>query len=221
VISGISDHFGPLIRVSEDYSGRTALVDVLVRTIVDGRDAVPLADREAAAAWLTAAIRERRLTANPHVRTGRLPLAELRRQAGLTQSDFATVVGISRRSLVTFEATGRIPRLEAAYAIAAALGLDSHEVVRLSGAHLHGGSRRTRERLATTPAQVDGPLIGARLRQAREAAGLTQQALADALGIQRKTLWAYEVGRFRPRRYKIFAQRIRAILDAARTPPSP
>jgi DNA-binding XRE family transcriptional regulator len=210
--NAISETIRPL---SGGYRG---LADVIVRCLLEGRDSVPEADRQAAISWLGTAMAERAVTASPHHRTGRLDLRALRQERGLTQSALASRVGVCRRSLGSWERSGRVPRLEAAYAIAAALGLDPADIVNLAGAYLHGGSRRTRERLATTPAQVDGPLIGARLRQAREAAGVRQGDMAAAIGVHRKTYQQYEAGRWRPQRFKRFQERVRAILDAASAP---
>ncbi len=40
--------------------------------------------------------------------------------------------------------------------------------------------------------------LGARIRKARQGAGLTQKELADLVGVASNTVWAWEAGRMKP-----------------------
>jgi transcriptional regulator with XRE-family HTH domain len=165
--------------------------------MLNGRDSVPLAARLSAV----------------------LPLKRLRRACGLTQQQLADEIGVSRRSVYTYESTGRVPRVETAQALALIFGLDRLTVIRLSGSYMDGGARRTDARLAVTAADPQSPLLGRNLRAAREAAGLTQRELAERLGVHRKTLQGYELGRFRPVDWLEFKKRVTAIVESAEIAP--
>lgn len=55
--------------------------------------------------------------------------------------------------------------------------------------------------------------IGLRIREAREAAGMTQGALGDALGVTYQMVWKYENGKGR-----LSAEQIAQIADTLRRP---
>ena len=54
-------------------------------------------------------------------------------------------------------------------------------------------------------ARVPAWSLGDRLRKAREIAGLTQQELADAIGVARRSVVSYETGRTLPNRPVLFS----------------
>ncbi|MCY4393068.1 MAG: helix-turn-helix transcriptional regulator, partial [Chloroflexi bacterium] len=47
--------------------------------------------------------------------------------------------------------------------------------------------------------------LGARIREARVRAGLTQKRLAELVGVRAHTAWCWEAGRMRPQRENLVA----------------
>jgi DNA-binding XRE family transcriptional regulator len=201
-------------RLSDCAAQYQSLRETISVCILRGPAAVPLTDRTAAVDTLTRLASDHSITHSPYVAAGRLPLRRLRKSLGLTQQELAERVGVSRRSIYSYEISGRIPRVETARALARLFGLDPLVTIDLCGAHRHGGARRTRARLAATITDATVPLIGPGLRAARETAGLSQREMARQIGVHRKTWQGYELGHFRPVDWRSFKTRVQEVLQA-------
>lgn len=63
--------------------------------------------------------------------------------------------------------------------------------------------------------QAVDAIIGSRIREHREAAGLTVQAVADSIGSDRDTLYKWEIGR-----HRVSAAKLVEIAEAVRCTPA-
>jgi transcriptional regulator with XRE-family HTH domain len=183
--------------------------NILVQIALHGRHSVSEAERTALARWLTTYPLYRRAPG-----PGFLDIRARRHQVGLTQLQLAQRVGVHRTSIIRWEQTQRVPTLELAQRLADALDMDHRQAQHLARSYRAGSGAlgSARASAAATHVHTDRPLWGANLRAAREAAGMTQAALAEAVGIQRSTLSRYECGHWRPTEWVRFQKKARMAL---------
>lgn len=109
---------------------------------------------------------------------------ELRRERGLTQRELAQAAGLSRSVVARIEQGNAKPHPDSLAAIAYTLGLSVSDLA---------GEETGLERDILAE-------FGCRLRNLREAEGLTRQELGQAVGVTAATIATYECGRVCPQK---------------------
>ena len=116
-------------------------------------------------------------------------LRRLRRERGMTQRDLARAAGLTRQVVAGYEQGRTVPHRDCVAALAFALGVSVEELRGTGG-----------EFARNIPGE-----FGAKLRDLRRKAGVTQQELGGAVGVTAGTISTYECGRAYPQKKTLAA----------------
>lgn len=101
-------------------------------------------------------------------------IRRIRTSNDLTQEEFGAIAGVSSMAVSQWENDRAVPRMGAVQLISDYFSIPKSEII---------------------DAENDGEADHNKLVEMRERAGLTQQQLADKLGVTQQTIWYYENGR--------------------------
>ena len=114
-------------------------------------------------------------------------LKQLRIDNGYNQEQFATLLGLSRRTYQYYETGEKFPKADVLMEIASKLDVSSSYL------------------LGEEPERTSLPKLNARIKELRKEKGITQEYLGLCLGVSTSNINSYESGRVAPSLPKLIA----------------